>query len=156
MMSRLTSRADRGGPFVFVAVTGLLSSLPACAEPDYRAADLQLDIDAAIPVGAELIHVCVDGVGMLDQGAGNGRVAFAAIPPSGSYGVTVEVRDADGASMGVAGPATLSEDVPWVLVAFDPAAPGGCVTGGDPVLEGEDSWLLGVRFDESSTPWDLD
>lgn len=155
-MTRLpTRRAEHWGAPLLFAVVGFVA-LPACAEPDYRPADLQLDIGAPLPAGAERIHVCVDGVGMLDQGAGNGRVAFAAIPPDGSYAITVEVQDADGASLGVAGPVTLGTGATYAVAPFDTAAGGGCRANGQGVHEGDESWLLGIRFDESETPWDVD
>ncbi len=72
--------------------------LIACAER-YVAADLQLDVRGAFPVGVETLRVCVDGLGTQVQGFGNGR-AFVAGVPDDDVSVALTFIDVDGAPAG--------------------------------------------------------
>jgi hypothetical protein len=138
-------------PALCLVVTGL--ALVGCAEPDYRAADLQLDIAAPLPAKAATLHLCVVGRGMYDAGAGNGRAAFVGLPVGEPVAVTVDALDLDGTPLGRAeaalGDATRYTTAPWGAA---PAAP--CEDDGRGVTDDEASWLLAVRFDEEGTPWD--
>jgi hypothetical protein len=127
-----------------LACGGLLSG---CAVETYDVADLQLDVAAPLPIGAETLHVCVTGVGMLDRGAGNGRMAFPGLPVGDPAEVTVDVLDADGALLATAGPAVLDGDAPWATTPLgDPQ--DACHTTGELAPDEATSWLLVLRFAE--------
>lgn len=123
-----------------------------CAREAYDVADLQLDVDAPLPDGAEKLHVCVDGAGELERGAGNGRVAFTGLPEGVPAVVRLEVYDVDGVMLAAAGPVTLDADAPYATTPLlDPG--DRCVDAGDDrAPEDAPSWLLAVRFHEED-PW---
>lgn len=127
--------------------------LLACAGPDYRAADLQLDVAAALPEGAETLRVCVEGWGVYEVGAGNGRAAVAGLVVDDEYTVTVDVNDAAGGILAQSAPTVLGLGATWTTAPLQ-APLGACEAEGEPASAGEDSWLLAVRFDEDATPWD--
>ena len=118
-----------------------------CARETYDVADLQLDVTAALPAGAELIRVCVSDHGTLERGAGNGRVPFPGLRAGEAVHVALDVYDADGALIASAGPAPLDEESPYATTPL--LAPGTpCVANGALAREGADSWLLALRFEE--------
>lgn len=128
--------------------------LLACATPDYRAADLQLDVGAPLPEGAEQLRVCVEGWGVYEVGAGNGRAAVTGLAVGAEYAVTVDVLDTYGVRLATAGPATLDGEAPYALTPLVEGGGPACEADGAPVTDDQDSWLLTVRFEEDGTPWD--
>lgn len=132
----------------------MILALLACATPDYRAADLQLDIAAPLPEAAETLTVCVDGFGEYSAGAGNGRAAVAGLLVGESYPVTVDVYDADGVLLGTAGPTTLDEATPYAVAELGSPGIVPCAATGEVAPAGGESWILAIRFDEEGTPWD--
>ena len=125
-----------------------------CALPDYRLAELQVDVDTALPAEAATLHLCVGGFGSYDAGAGNGRAAFAGLPVGEEYEVEIDVLDAAELLIGRAR-ATVDEAVPYALAPWEgsPADPP-CADRGHGATADEPDLLLVVRFDESETPWD--
>lgn len=129
----------------------LAALLAGCARVEYDVADLQLDVEAPLPAGAETLHVCVGGAGELSVGAGNGRAAFTGLPAGDPAVVTLDVLDDAGALLGSAGPVTLDAATPWRTTPLvDADAP--CADTGAPAPEGVDTWLLATRFAEEG-PW---
>lgn len=131
-------------------------ALAGCARTPYDVADLQLDVEAPLPGGAESLRVCVVDAGELVVGAGNGRAAFTGLPAGEPAVVTLDVLDDTGALLGQAGPVTLDAATPWRTV---PLAEGAlvveaepCADRGSPAPEGADTWLLALRFAEEG-PW---
>lgn len=146
---------------------GLLRALPAgvivallcgagCQTPDYDKADLQLDIDAAVPEEAETARICATSVGSREEGAGNGRLSLPGLAAGAPVEISVEVLTGDGARIGRSEPVTLSVETPYQVAAFametgEPCEPLGGPGSGDSgeggfVEAGADSWLLVVRF----------
>ena len=121
--------------------------LAACASEAYDVADLQLDVAAPLPAGAETMRLCVADQGALERGAGNGRMAFPGLRTGGTVTVSGEVHDADAAVLATFGPVDLDADTPWTTT---PLLEGGepCRADGTLAADDEDSWLLAVRFEE--------
>lgn len=134
---------------------GAVAALAAgCALPDYRVAELQVDVDTPLPAEAATLHLCVSGFGSYDAGAGNGRAAFAGLPVGQVYEVEIDVLDEAEVLLGRAR-ATVDEATPWALAPWE-AAPADppCEDRGHGATAGEPDLLLVTRFDESETPWD--
>ncbi len=118
--------------------------LIACAEP-YVAADLQLDVSGAFPVGVETLRVCVAGLGTQVQGFGNGR-AFVAGVPDGDVAVALTFIDVDGAPVGGVVEQAFG-DVSWREAPWTASAPP--CTASDRGERGARG--LAIRFTEE--PW---
>lgn len=119
--------------------------LLACASVSYDVADLQVDVEAALPETAEKARICVKEVGMLEEGAGNGRLAMAGLPEGEPAEVTVAIFDAAGAVLGHSEPVLLQADTPYRTTVFVDGAEG-CEAAGTMAEGAENSWLLAVRF----------
>ncbi len=126
----------------------LVALLSGCARETYDVADLQLDVTAPLPAGAETLRLCVSDHGTLERGAGNGRMAFPGIRAGAPVDVSLDVYDDAGALLASAGPARLDGDAPWTTTPLlEAAAP--CEAGGAIAAESADeTWLLAVRFEE--------
>jgi hypothetical protein len=131
----------------------LLSS--ACAVEEWRNADLQLDVRGAAVHDEDLVRICVEGVGILEQAAGAGRLGFTGIPQGEDVAITVDlVAQVDTAGVGTwgyrVGPALLGADPAYLEVDAAPCAEGEdcalCATAGERAPEGQPDWLLAVRF----------
>ncbi|MBN1337592.1 MAG: hypothetical protein JXB39_16685 [Deltaproteobacteria bacterium] len=140
----------------------------ACAPLEtWRNADLQLDVQAALPSGAERVRICVEGAGSRALGAGPEAYAVPGIPTDGPAAITTDVlafRDEDTGEedaqvVARAGPVTLDADTPYAQVELEgfldegadpqdtcPRCPDPCVPGGSFAHAWEPSWLLVVRF----------
>lgn len=144
------SRLVRGRRHLRLAALAL--GLGACARVEYDVADLQLDVEDPLPDAAETLHVCVEGAGELTQGAGNGRAAFTGIPTERPAVVVVEVYDVDGVMLGRTSPVELDATTVWrTTPLLDPTAEP-CADAGERVPEGDEDWLLALRFAEEP-PW---
>lgn len=124
--------------------------LGGCAGVDYRPVDLQLDVLGAVPAEAETIRMCVEGVGELTEGAGNGRVVYAGLRTDSVAQVTLSFETETGDVIGGAGPVELDADTPWAEVEQDDRAEACTATAFD-VPASEAGWALGVRF--TAEPW---
>lgn len=127
--------------------------LLGCAPVEYDVADLQLELEGSIPVGAERMRVCVEAQLVHEEGAGNGRIAVTGLWTDRPALLRVEVEDADGVELAQAGPVELDLDQPWRSTPqLDPDGEA-CSTEEDPLPAGTDSWLLAVRFTEEALRW---
>jgi hypothetical protein len=127
--------------------------LLACAPVDYDIADLQLDLEGAIPPLSETLRVCVEGEVAHEQGAGNGRAAVTGLWTDRPAVVRVELRDVDGVELAQSLPATLDADNPYVTVALEAADGEKCESDENITPDGTESWLLGIRFLEEPVEW---
>jgi hypothetical protein len=127
--------------------------LVACSTEEWRNADLQLDVRGAEIHDEDLVRICVEGVGILEQAAGAGRLGFTGIPQGDDLVVTIDVIDQiDSGGVGTwrarAGPVSIGPDA--VLVEADVAECeddcGLCMTAGEKAREGDPDWLLAVQF----------
>lgn len=118
--------------------------LIACAER-YVAADLQLDVSGAFPVGVETLRVCVEGLGTQVQGFGNGR-AFVAGVPDDVVSVALTFIDVDGAPVGGVVEQVFG-DATWREATWEAAAPP--CSAADRGERGDRA--LAIRFSEE--PW---
>lgn len=122
----------------------------ACAAEQYDAADLQLDVLAALPAEAERARMCVTGVGIREEGAGNGRLAMTGLPVDAPAEVTVAILDKEGGLLGQSVPVTFDQDHPYLTTDFSaPAAGTLCTAEGSLATDVDHSWLLTIRFTES-------
>ena len=133
---------------------GVLIFLLACAAESYDPADLHVDVLAAVPETAEQARICVEGVGLREEGAGNGRLAFPGLPLDLQAGLTVDLLDEAGAVVGRSLPLVLSAEVPYQQVGFSSTSELPCEATGAVAPEGTDSLLLVVRFVDSG--WEQD
>lgn len=111
-------------------------------------ADLQVDVEAALPEGAEEARICVEGVGFREEGAGNGRLAMTGLPAEQPAVVTVAILDAEGGLLGASKAVTLDGNTPYQTTDFGDATEI-CAPTGSLAPEGSASWLLAIRFTES-------
>ena len=124
-----------------------LGLLLGCAREAYDRADLQIDVTAPLPAGAETLRMCVSDHGTLERGAGNGRMAVPGVRAGATVDVWVDIYDADGALLAGAGPAPLDGDTPWTTTPLL-TAEAPCEAGGAIAPAGDDTWLLALRFEE--------
>lgn len=128
-------------------IGALLALLPGCARETYDVADLQVDVAAPLPDGAETLRLCVSGHGTLERGAGNGRMAFPGLRAGEPVDVSLDVYDDAGVLLASVGPARVDGDAPWTTTPLLPPAEP-CAAGGAIAPEGAETWLLAVRFEE--------
>jgi hypothetical protein len=128
---------------------GVWLLLGGCAGIETTPADLQLDVQAGVPSGAEILRVCVEDQGTLVQGAGNGRAVVNGLRVDTAVAVVVSLLDAEGQPLGSSAPTVLDATTPWAEVAWDSAAPT-CRSSGERADAGVDTWNLAVRFDEAA------
>ncbi|MFZ5476592.1 MAG: hypothetical protein ACOZNI_07435 [Myxococcota bacterium] len=125
--------------------------LLACARTGYDVVDLQLDVADPLPAAAEQVHVCVAGAGELTEGAGNGRIAFTGLFAGEPAEVRLEVLDAAGDVLAVAGPVTLNAAKTYATAGLaDEGEP--CADAGERAPDDAETWVLGLRFLEDE-PW---
>lgn len=124
----------------------MLLALFACAAVAYDVADLQLDIAGELPADAETMHVCVEGEGEHDEGAGNGRVAVTALWSDRPAVVRVEILDDVGGQLLITDAVTFEEGDAYKVT--EPLDPDGtiCAAQGHFAPDDADSLLLGIRF----------
>ena len=128
---------------------GLLTALAVsgCGEPNYRPADLQLDLIGELPLEATHVRLCVGGVGQRVLGyrlAGN--YSYPGLPVGVPVDVTVDVLDADAEVLARGQAPAMAGYIEGVLeecLGCEPCEATG--TAADP---DEDSWLLAVRLSD--------
>ena len=81
-----------------VAARALLGFACACA-PDWKNADLQLDVTGFPFSDEDRIAICVEGAGLLEAAAADGLLAFPGIPDAFPRIVTVADEDGLGGSV---------------------------------------------------------
>ncbi len=130
----------------------MLTLLPAlwlgvggCGEPDYRVADLQLDLAGEPPSDAEFVRICVTGVGQRVLGYRlAGAYSYPGLPEGVPVDVVVDVLDGEGAVLAQGQAPTLVGYTEEVLT--DCMGCEGCDASGTAADPGGESWLLAVRF----------
>jgi hypothetical protein len=116
-----------------------------CGEPDYRAADIQLDLTGDPPNGAASLRICVDGVGQRVLGYRlAGSYSYPGLPADEPLDVRVDVLDdqgevlAQGQALSLAG---YTEEVLLECVQCEACEASGSAADPDGA-----SWLLAVRL----------
>ncbi len=132
----------------------VLILLLGCAAESYDYADLQVDVQAAVPDIAEKARMCVEGVGLREEGSGNGRLAFPGLPPDLQAELTVDMLDGAGALVGRSAPVVLTPALPYQQISFAAASGEPCEATGAPAEVGSGGLLLVVRF--LDTGWEQD
>ena len=124
----------------------MLLTLLACDMQTYDVADLQLDLEGAMPVDAELMHVCIADQLEHEEGAGNGRVAVPGLWADRDAEVRIELYNIDGEQLLVAGPIVFGDA--WQVAPV--LEPDGlrCAVDKDKAPTSAETWLLGIRFSE--------
>ncbi len=142
--------------------------LVGCTREAYRNADLQLDILAGLPEGAEQVRICAEGLRSRTVGAGGERYALPGLPLGEPAAVTVDLlvalEDADTGGDGLVTiarsvPVEFSEQQPYLVTELEQYAdsaeqaqacascPTPCETATSAAENQEESWLLAVRFE---------
>lgn len=113
----------------------------------YRPADVQVDLPAPLPEGAETVRICVAGAGVQNAGAKlSGRFAMPALPAGRPLDVVVDVLDVDEELL-LQGWANGAEG--WVegeTVDCLEEYCAICLAEGQLASAGEEEWVLAVRF----------
>jgi hypothetical protein len=124
----------------------LLAALLGCGAPqEYRPADWEVDVVAALPLAAETVRVCIDGVGVSTIGAGNGRVAVRGVPPADTQ-VRLEVFDIDGEALFSTSWLEIGDDRPLVEASAAAIESTPCAAAGEFAAAGADDRLLVAHF----------
>ena len=118
----------------------------ACQPFDYTYADLEVVVAGELPADAELVRVCVEGVGVHEEGAGNGRIAVPGLPSDEAM-VRVEVDDVDGTEL-LQADAVLAEAAGWASVPADAPDGEACVAEGEFAADDEAAFLLAISWAE--------
>jgi hypothetical protein len=120
-------------------------TLAACARTEHVPVDLQVDVDAELPDGAEQVRLCIsDGVART-FGAASGRYALTGLFPDGTFELTVDVFDAEESVFARVGPLLL-EDFYTVADLDECEDCSACVGTGEAPPADAASWTLGARF----------
>jgi len=91
--------------------------LAACAGPQWRNADLQIDIEQAGVQDTDMVRICVEGVGLREEPVHAGAVAFAGLPSTGLLTIRVD-RLQDESRIARAGPVELGGDLHYRMVVW--------------------------------------
>lgn len=122
-----------------------LITLLACEGQEYTPGDWEVDVVADVPIAAETVRVCIEGVGVSTIGAGNGRVAVRGLPPEDTR-VRLEVQDVDGVTLLSTSWLEIGDDAPQVSASPVAAPTTPCTASGSFVEAGADDRLLVARF----------
>lgn len=124
----------------------MIGLLLACSTVSYRDADLVLDVLGPVPDDADTVRVCVTNVGEVSYGARiDGRFAMTALPADQPVDVRVDVLQGDEVVQ------TAAIDALDGYGVAEPQACEGCAPCQEPdafASEGEDTWVLAVRFSD--------
>jgi hypothetical protein len=124
-----------------------LLALLGCGGPEWRNADLQIDISGRSISDEARVRICVEDAGEREQAVGAGSVSFPGLPSDGELRVWVDLLD--GAQRAArAGPTQLGLEADhaqlvWKTCTAD-CAP--CADSGLGAASGSDSRLMVVRF----------
>lgn len=128
----------------------LAAMLLGCTE-EWRNADIQVDIEGAEWADTDVVRVCLDGFGVLEQALGAGRVALTgvAVGTDGELNIDILAEEGTEQRQGRAGPIWLGDGPSWQEVTWEPCTQPPCTacTGsGQRVSDDVDSWLVALRF----------
>jgi len=113
---------------------------------DYQPVDRQLDILGTMPEDTATLHVCVQGAGEHDQGAGNGQGVFIGLP-EGPLVVSLDALGEDGSVLASAGPASFAVDDDYQATPLEDDGEL-CRDDGQVVPADSPSQVLGFRIVE--------
>lgn len=118
-----------------------------CGGPQWRNADLQVDVSGLSTSDEDRVRVCVTDAGIHERAIGAGSTSFPGLPAEGPIEVTVDLIDAD-QRVARAGPVTLGQDddyahIKWRSCEDDCTI---CSDDGRGAVAGSDNRLLAIRF----------
>lgn len=131
-------------PLIFAA-GALAVALTGCARTPHVPVDLQVDVTAALPVGAEAVRICVTDGPSRHFGAADGAFALTGLVPDEWPEVTADVLDVTDATIARAGP-FVADSAYTVAALVDCPGCTACSSSGETPAAGERSWVLGLRF----------
>lgn len=124
-----------------------LGCAAGCGEPDYRVADLQLDLVGPLPLDAEFVRICVGGVGQRVVGYRlRGSFSYPGLPAGVPVDVAVDLLDADGEVLAQGQAPALAGYTEGVLSECLACEP--CEASGSAAEPGDPDWLLAVRLSD--------
>jgi len=118
-----------------------------CASPDWRNADLQIDVTGRTLSDEAQVRICVEGAGEREQAIGAGTMTFPGLPAQGTLRVQVDLLDEE-MRLARAGPTLLGEDADYARLSWRDCGSDCslCEDDGPGAAEGADNRLLAVRF----------
>lgn len=118
-----------------------------CGGPDWRNADLQIDVSGRTVSDEARVRICVDGSGDREQTVGAGRMSFPGLPAQGELRVRVDLVD-DEQRIARAGPIVLGKDADYADLDWQECAESCslCEDDGRGAVSGADNRLLAIRF----------
>jgi hypothetical protein len=117
-----------------------------CAATPHVPVDLQLDIEAAAPLDATAVRLCMTDGPSERFATGSGRYALTGIPTDVDAELTVDVMGELGV-IGRVGPVSFA-DADYASAPLDACGDGcdPCGSSGRRPPQGADAWTVGVRF----------
>ena len=118
-----------------------------CGGPQWRNADLQVDVSGLSTSDEDRVRVCVTDAGIHERAIGAGSTSFPGLPAQGPIEVTIDLIDAD-ERVARAGPVTLGQGddyahIKWRSCEEDCTI---CSDSGRGAVAGSDNRLLAIRF----------
>ncbi len=124
-----------------------LLGLLACAGPQWRNADLQIDIEHAGVQDTDKVRICVQDVGLREQPVHAGAVAFPGLPLEGQLTIRIDRLDGD-LRTARAGPVQLGGDLHYRKLIWTDCEEDcePCTVERDRTSSAASDRLLAVRF----------
>ncbi len=121
--------------------------LAGCAGPEWRNADLQIDVEGMAISDEDRVRVCVEGAGQREQTVGSGTVSFPGLPTDQDLRIWVDLVDTEERAAR-AGPTRLSSDTEYAVLKWQDCSEDCpiCEDPGKGAEKGEESLLLAIRF----------
>jgi hypothetical protein len=123
----------------------IVGLLVACARTPHVPVDLQVDVDSALPDGAEAVMICVTDGPSRHFGAADGAFALTGLFADEWPEITADVLDSDDIVVASTGP-FVADSAYTVAALVDCPGCSGCSSTGVTPAAGEPSWVLGLRF----------
>jgi len=126
---------------------GLLLALGACAQPTWRNADLQIDVEGLSVADEDRVRICVTGAGQRELAVGAGTMTFPGLPASDELEIVISLMDAESAAAS-AGPTVLGGEARYAQLNWMECAEtcSPCEDEAKGASSTANNRLLAVRF----------
>ena len=118
-----------------------------CGGPQWRNADLQVDVSGLSTSDEDRVRICVRDAGIHERAIGAGSTSFPGLPAQGPIEVTIDLIDGD-ERMARAGPTTLGQGDDYAQIKWTSCDDecSICSDDGRGAPADSDNRLLAVRF----------